>query len=492
MMQHRRAIDGRWTQYPWDVDYCFVLDDLNSTTTNLHPYYPTPLHPSIISGNSSNGAQFANVLFYPETGSDSDYTRPYRQRQQESLWRYYHTLLTTNTLNPMIDALVATLSPAYLQIGVSTSLLTNQAGKVKSFICARRNFLMEGAWSDKDPSLWTPTPVYDPTRIVINEIMADPLVGGEYLELYNAATQTVDLSNWQLSANAESYAFPLGVFIGPTSCLVVANAQSALTNAFDELAPAGQMIRRYFSLPFWDWPQNWTSGAETISRIIEIPQLTLPKTNATLILRDYLSNVVDSVAYESTPPWPVAVTGSSIELIAPTADNNIGANWRTCAIVGTPGRMNTATADSDEDGMNDAFEQQIIAASGNAVTSVVDVLATDDFDGDGANNFAEFIAGTDPVSNDFRQLSLNISEAGTSVVVRFPTVPLSGPAYEFYSDRRYDLEGRTNLSVGAPDWAPINGFTNYSATGSDLVYSNPPAISTEFFRGRIHLIPQRP
>jgi hypothetical protein len=491
MMQHRRAVDGRWTQYPWDVDYSFVTNTSTFYLPHLHPYYPTPLHPSVISNNDTNGAQFANILFFPETGPDSNFTRPYRQRQQESLWRYCHTLLTAPVLNPMIDALVATVAPAYLQIGVSTNLLTNQANIVKSVITARREFLLNEAWSDKDDSLWNPTNIYDPTRIVINEIMADPLVGGEYLELYNAATQVVDLSNWRLSANAESYAFPLGTFIGPTSYLVVADAQAALTNAFDELAPAGQMIRRYFSLPLWDWAQNWTSGAETITRIVEIPQLSLPRTNATLILRDYLSNVIDSVTYDSIPPWPVAPTGSSIELMAPTADNNNGANWRTCAIIGTPGRINTATADSDEDGMNDAFEQRIIAESGGGFTSVVEVLTGDDFDGDGANNYSEFVAGTDPASNDFPRISLSIEQAGTSVVVRFPTLTLSGPGYEFYSDRRYDLEERTNLSAEATDWTALSGFTNFPGTGADMVYSNQPAIPAGFYRGRIRLIPQR-
>lgn len=491
MMQHRRADDGRWTQYPWDVDYCFVLND-SASSTNLHPYYATPLHPSVIVGNNTNGSQFARGLFYPETGPDSEYTFPYRRRQQESLWRYGQTLLTTNTLNPMIDALVNTLAPAYRQIGASTNVLTNQAASVKLFIETRRNFLFAGDWSDKDPALWDPAHVYDPTRIVINEIMADPLAGGEYLELYNAATQAVDLSNWHLTANTETYDIPLGVCIGPTSYLVIADAQAALTNAFDELAPAGQMIRRYFSLPIWDAAQDWTSGAETISRIIEIPQLSLPRTNATLILRDYLSNVIDSVAYDASPPWPVAVTGVSIELIQAAADNQAGTNWRTCAIIGTPGRLNTAAADSDADSLNDAFETQIIAASGGAFTSLLEVLPEDDFDGDGADNFSEFIAGTDPTLPDFENLSLAIQQTGDCPVVRFPTRLLSGTAYQFYRERQYDLESRTNLAAESPDWAPLPDLTNRPATGADLIYSNPPAGPVEFYRGRIRLIPQRP
>jgi hypothetical protein len=53
--------------------------------------------------------------------------------------------------------------------------------------------------------------------------------------------------------------------------------------------------------------------------------------------------------------------------------------------------------DSDSDGMQDDFEQQIIDADPNDdITTIDDVLPDDDFDGDGHTNREEYEGGTDP------------------------------------------------------------------------------------------------
>ena len=58
-------------------------------------------------------------------------------------------------------------------------------------------------------------------------------------------------------------------------------------------------------------------------------------------------------------------------------------------------------ADCDEDGLADAWEQQIIDADPNdEITSIEDVNPTDDFDGDNSTNLDEFQKGSNPIVPD--------------------------------------------------------------------------------------------
>jgi hypothetical protein len=54
----------------------------------------------------------------------------------------------------------------------------------------------------------------------------------------------------------------------------------------------------------------------------------------------------------------------------------------------------TTGADSDGDGLPDEWEQQMIAASGGEITDITQLNPQDDFDGDGASNRDEYLAGT--------------------------------------------------------------------------------------------------
>lgn len=59
--------------------------------------------------------------------------------------------------------------------------------------------------------------------------------------------------------------------------------------------------------------------------------------------------------------------------------------------------LDLSAGDADMDGLPDAWEQIIIGANpSDSITSIYDVQPFDDFDGDRASNYAEFIAGTRP------------------------------------------------------------------------------------------------
>lgn len=54
----------------------------------------------------------------------------------------------------------------------------------------------------------------------------------------------------------------------------------------------------------------------------------------------------------------------------------------------------TVGTDADGDGLPDEWEQQLMAASGGSITNIAQILPEDDFDGDGASNIQEYLAGT--------------------------------------------------------------------------------------------------
>jgi hypothetical protein len=490
MIQHRSASDRRWRQYPWDVDQSFrdeIVGDHSEYLPNLHPYYQTSNHPSVWAATVPGDSYLlGNILFDPESGTGSEYTLPYRHRQQMTLWRFYYTVNTTNFLYPKLNAMQSSLTQALAQVGLSITSFTDQLANAKGFIPIRRNFLMNGTWSDKNTNIWKTSNVYNPSNVVINEIMYNqPATGGEYLELYNPGMQAIDLSWWLLRIGQDDYHLPLGTMLGPTGYLVIADFQVGLTNAYAELGNGSNMVPRYPGYPLWDWPSVWTSATEYASRVVEIPNLGLPNDGAAIMLFDLCSNVIDTVIYTNGPPWPVS-PGVSLELINPGADNAQPTNWCLSSVIGTPGYANSATLDTDQDGLTDSWEQRIVAASGGAYTSIAQVLPADDFDGDGLSNLREFILGTDPTVRDDEAAALDIHAATERVTVSLHTFAPTGAAYQLYKGRYYTLEQTPQLVP--TDWRGILNFIDIPGTGGELVYSNAwPGTDTMYYQGLIRL-----
>lgn len=392
MFQQRSHTDLRWRDFPWDTDKSFEPD-----FATLHPYYQTPLHPD--AWNPSYTQLLTYVLFAPETGPDAARTLPYRSAHQRTLWRLCHTLFTTNYLFPRIDALQATLLPVYTQLGLAPAPLVDQITEIKNVIRQRRSYLMGATWSDADTNLWLHSAVYDPSQVVINEILYAPNAGEEYVELYNRGAQTIDLGGWELQCAGEHYRIPHGALLAAGSYLTITDSQTQLGQAFPALDNPRAFVRRAPRAPLWDAPGTGTGAVEYITRIVEIPALTLPNKGATLRLWDLCSNLVDQVTYQAEAPWPPAA-GTSAELIDPAGDNQAPAAWATCKRKGSPCAVNTVVPDADKDGLPDEWEQQILAASGGAFTNVADILPSADFDHDALDNAGEFARGTNPVNPD--------------------------------------------------------------------------------------------
>lgn len=158
--------------------------------------------------------------------------------------------------------------------------------------------------------------------IVINEISyysSEENKTGDWIEIYNAGSQSVDLNNWAIQDyNADNgFVFPQGKIIYPGEYLVVAQD----SNSFNSNYPG--LKNKYGNFLF-----GLNSGGDII------------------YLYDGEGNEIDKVLYGTTSPWPdsASVRGATLELVNCYEDNNNATNWQTGIYGGTPGRKNSVTS----------------------------------------------------------------------------------------------------------------------------------------------------
>jgi hypothetical protein len=158
-----------------------------------------------------------------------------------------------------------------------------------------------------------------PSHLVINEIMFDSAESNdaEWVELFNAGTQTVDLTGFGLVDNAPAHVH-----------VIIPNGHT--------IAPGAYFTVRFRIGDNFPFTPDF-DGAGQVS-------WQLDNSGDAVILYDGNSTVVDSVAYGVADPWPTAPhgTGPSLELLNPSYDNTIGSNWSASAATGgTPGAQNS-------------------------------------------------------------------------------------------------------------------------------------------------------
>ena len=155
--------------------------------------------------------------------------------------------------------------------------------------------------------------------VVINEIYydANPKTDAvEFVELHNAGGKDVDLSGWRFSSGIE-FAFPAKTTLEPSGYLVVAEDPAEFRRKFKLAASA--VLGPYI---------NRLSNGEVLT------------------LRDAADQRVDRVGYNSGFPWPTAASGagSSMELIHPSLDNDLGGSWRSSGMQDVAGEPVTFIA----------------------------------------------------------------------------------------------------------------------------------------------------
>jgi len=147
--------------------------------------------------------------------------------------------------------------------------------------------------------------------IVINELMYDPIVfgsDGQYIELYNKGTNTINLNGWQFTAGV-TFTFP-NVTLAPSGYLVVAKNASFL-------------FANYPNLNTNNTVGNFSGKLSHDGALVVLSQPeTLDGTNTILVAED-------QVTYGTGGRWGEwsGGGGSSLELIDPHANHRLAANW---------------------------------------------------------------------------------------------------------------------------------------------------------------------
>src|SRR5262249_1608676 len=144
---------------------------------------------------------------------------------------------------------------------------------------------------------------------------------GEFVELYNAGTNAVNLAGWTLSDGGNlNFSFP-ATNVAPGGFAVVAQNPSFLQTKFNVTGAIGPLR---------------ADGASSLSKF-----------GKKLTLRNLAGQVEDTVEYQLGFPWPtvgdanVPGQGNSIELINPSLDNDLGGSWRASGGGGSSGQSAT-------------------------------------------------------------------------------------------------------------------------------------------------------
>ena len=200
-----------------------------------------------------------------------------------------------------------------------------------------------------------------PGAIVINEIHYNPDVktdAVEFVELYNAGTNAVNLAGWTLRGGAGlQYIFP-STNIPPGGYVVVGQNPAAVQTKYAVTRVLG--------------PFNVSLAS------------ALSKYGDSLELRTLAGAVEDEVQYGVGFPWPTVgdPPGYSIELIHPALDNSLGGSWRSAIGPGgthgpTPGRVNSVFATNAPPQSRQVEHHPSQPVSGQAVTLTAKVTDPD-------------------------------------------------------------------------------------------------------------------
>jgi len=154
--------------------------------------------------------------------------------------------------------------------------------------------------------------------IIISEInynsRIDTINPGDWIEILNKGSNTVDLSDWVFKddLNEHSFTFPFGTILQPNQRLVLS---SDLLNF------------------------NLTYNNYNIPIVLGEVHFNLNGNKEALRLYNKLGKIQYSMVYHDSSPWPIEADGNgyTLELLNPNANPNEGSSWFAGCFLGSPG-----------------------------------------------------------------------------------------------------------------------------------------------------------
>lgn len=154
----------------------------------------------------------------------------------------------------------------------------------------------------------------------INYHSAESMNSGEWIEIYNAGADKLDISGWKLFDNNELpyYEIPLGTVLESNSYLLLTEDPAKFTTMYPALENT-----------LGGFPFSFANSGDRI------------------ILKDLDNNTIFSVAYTDSLNWPKGAdgTGRTLELKSYTGDLNDPDNWFDGCMFGSPGEAYSPCSD---------------------------------------------------------------------------------------------------------------------------------------------------
>jgi hypothetical protein len=210
--------------------------------------------------------------------------------------------LNINRLNDFIDSTVVLISEAIARENTKWNNVRDfqkRITQIKTWISQRIPWITSNLSSPSGCSNVAVPP------LVITGIMYHPDTtinypdndDREFIEITNNGDQTVDLTGIYFSSPGLTYQFPAYSNIEAGSSVFIAGSYSGFFST-------------YKMPPFGEYTRNLSNKSEK------------------LVLSDAFGNVIDSVTYHDSPPWPEADgNGYYLKLNDPFSDNSIAQNW---------------------------------------------------------------------------------------------------------------------------------------------------------------------
>jgi hypothetical protein len=174
-----------------------------------------------------------------------------------------------------------------------------------------------------------------PEQIVINEInysSAADFNPQDWIELYNLKSKAIDLSGWHFKDDyaAHDFIFPDGTYINAYGVLVLCENQMAFSAHFPR-------VRCYLG----DFNFG-LSGSGDMARIFDADM-----------------NLIDSVQFDNSAPWPAEPdgNGATLELNFPQENNSLPQFWQASPGYGSPGQLNSNESQVDPQKSSSSISQ---------------------------------------------------------------------------------------------------------------------------------------